>query len=98
MGFQVIFSGELQIPPVFVSVRQKFFEYRWRFLVLCLGFRGGNPPTDPKLSDSVGGNPQPMLEWSIRAVSGSGLGGLLELVGLPSWVDSPTFSHSCLSV
>ena len=31
MGFQVIFAGELQIPPVFVSFRRKSFEYRWRF-------------------------------------------------------------------
>ena len=38
------------------------------------GFGGGNPPTDPKGSGSVGGDPQPTVELvgsgGVRSVSG----------------------------
>ena len=34
MGFQVIFTGELQMLSVFASFHQKSFKYRRRFLVL----------------------------------------------------------------
>ena len=49
------------------------------------GFGGGNPPTDLKGVRFRGGDLQSTSEWLVRAVSGSGLGGLL---GSPSWVDS----------
>jgi len=92
MGFQVIFARELQILPVFVSFHQKSFEYRRRFLVLWSGRVArvlGEETRQPtqRVSGFVGSDPQPTSEWSVWAVFGLGLGGL---VGSLSWVDSPT--------
>nr|POE70935.1 hypothetical protein CFP56_79137 [Quercus suber] len=62
-----------------------------RFMIRssCLGFRKGNLPTDPKASGFVGGDPPPTVGVLVRAVSNSGLGELLGLVGYTGWVDNP---------
>lgn len=43
----------------------------------CSSFRRGKPPTDPKASGFVGGNPPPTVEVSVWAVFSLGSGGLV---------------------
>ena len=47
----------------------------------CSGFGRGKPPTNPKASGFVGGDPPPTVEVLIWAVFGSSLGELVRLVG-----------------
>ena len=56
----------------------------------CSGFGVGKPPTDPKASGFVGGDPSPTIEVSVWAVFGSGSSWLVGLVGYTGWVDSPS--------
>ena len=47
----------------------------------CSGFGRGKPPTNPKESSSVSGDPPSTVGVSVRAVFGSGSGGLLGYMG-----------------
>ena len=61
------------------------------FIIRSGGLRFGEETRQPtrRVSGPMGSDPQLTSEWSIRMVFGSGLGGLLGLVGSPGWVDSP---------
>ena len=54
----------------------------------CSGFGRGKPPTDPKASSFVGGDPPPTVGVSVWAVFDSSSGGL---VGYTGWVDNPSW-------
>ena len=56
----------------------------------CSGFGRGKPPTDPKASGSVGGDPPPTVGVSVWAVFGLGSGELFGLVEYTGWVDNPS--------
>ena len=57
----------------------------------CSSFGRGKPPTDPKASGFVGGDPPLTVEVSVWVVFDSGSGGLVRLVGYTGWVDSSNY-------
>lgn len=56
--------------------------------LIGLGFGGGNPPIDPKVSNFEGGDPLP----TARVVGSGGWHFGFGRVGFLGWVDAPNFS------